>query len=325
MPRSKIKNNIQSTSINIPSKKPGMIHYSYIVLFFIAFVLGIVSILIFKNYINAETINFSTLDLVNLIFSIGLSASSIVLAITAIILSKNSEHVIIRQSTESKDLQNEIFTKTIGVLGKIESSTGINEKRIDDISKAVVNLPRHTGADKGEREDKIKKIMRENLLTSDNRNVQRIRKEKLEIEHEKKKEEFQNNILTGVANIDRVIADKIGEGDFDGSGKELADGVFNLDGNNFSVSTFYVKDSDDTLDLFDAETFKDYFSSIAKELSSGTFSKSFLCFNKGIEEGSKFMELYKESISMLKEEIQSGIIVVSGTSLEILTKIKQQL
>lgn len=316
------KNGKQLIRINDSQVKTGRIHYSYLVVFLAAFILGIIAILVGKNYINSEVINFSTLDLINFIFSIALSASSIVLAITAIILGKSSEQAIIKQSIESKDLQNEISTKTIEVLSRIESSTGINEKRIDDISRKIADLPRHTGAN---RENEIREIMRRDLLPVHG-NSQRVKdREKLMIEEKKKEEGFKNAILTGIANIEKVIAEKIGEGEFDRSGNELVDGVFSLNEKKFSISTFYIEESDGIFDLFDEDTFRDYFLSLSRELSSGTFSKAFFCFNKKIEEDLKFMSLYKDSISPLKEEVKSGLIIISGTSMDLITKIKKQL
>lgn len=278
--------------------------------------LGIVSILTIKNYLQSEIINFSTLDLLNFVFSIALSASAIVLAITAIILSKNSEQFISHQNNESRDLQNEIFSRTIEVLGEIRSSSGITEKRIDDISKKIADVPRLTG---GGREEKIKEIMRRDLLSTTSQ------LDKFKEKENKKEEEFKNEVMLKIANTERVIAEKIGEGDFDESGKELVDGLFSLDAKKFSVSTFYINDHDGVFDVFGQDTYKDYFLSLLREISSGTFFKSFLIFNKKVEEDPSFVELYKKTRSLLKDEIKDKLVIVSGQPEEIIKKIIESL
>lgn len=295
------------------------IHYSYLVVFIIAFALGVTSILVVKNYLQSEIINFSTLDLLNFVFSIALSASAIVLSITAIILSKNSEQSIIRQSSESKDLQNEIFSRTIETLSRIESSSGINEKRIDDISKKIAELPHRTG---GSRESDIRKIMRRTFLPA---RSYTNRESELEAEEDKREQEFKDEVMLGITNTERIIAERIDEGDFNASGKELVDGLFNLDAKKFSISTFYIKSSDGVFDLFSQDTFKNYFLSLSKEISDGVFSKSFLAFNKKVEEDPDFMKLYKNTMSLLKDGVKEKLSIVSGQPREITKKIIKSL
>jgi hypothetical protein len=85
---------------------------------------------------NANSISiysFSTPDLINFILSVLLSGASIVLAISAISLGKFSEQAMIQRSDESIRLQNEVFQKTTDALQRIESSTGVTEKRLEDI------------------------------------------------------------------------------------------------------------------------------------------------------------------------------------------------
>lgn len=316
--KSNISKRKKQIAQSVPVLRPGSIHYSYLLVFIIAFLSGIIFIIVIKNYLHLEIINFSTLDLLNFIFSVALSAAAIVLSITAINLSKSSEQSIIRQNSESKDLQNEIFSKTIEVLGRIESSTGINEKRIDDISKKIAELPGRTGSGK---EGKIREIMRSNFLPASSPIGKEDKNSELQAEEDKKEEQFINRIMLGIANTEKIIAEKIGEGDFDGSGEGLVDGLFNLDKKRFSVSTFYIRESDGVFDLFDKDTFEDYFLSLSKEISRDVFSKSFLVFNKKIEEDENFMKLYKNTISFLKDEIQDRLIIVSGQPEEIIKKV----
>ena len=315
------KNINKSKKFQIAQAKSGSIHYSYLIVFMLAFVLGITSILIAKNYLQSEIINLSTLDLLNFVFSIVLSASAIVLSITAIILSKNSEQSISRQNNESKNLQNEIFSHTIEVLSKIQSSSGITEKRIDDISKRIDDIPRRTG---GGREKEIKEIIRRTFLPA-NSQLDKLKEKRKEEEDDEKEAAFKNEIMLGIANTERVIVEKIGEGDFDGSGKELVDGLFSIDTKKFSVSTFCINENDSAFDIFDQDIYRDYFLNLLKEISSGTFFKSFLVFNKKVKEDPRFVELYKKTTSLLKDEIKDKLIIVSGRPEEIIKEIIESL
>lgn len=91
-----------------------------------------VALLAFRPESSAVT-TFSTSELLGFFLTVILSGASIVLAISAIALGKLSEQEIVRRSDESISLQTEVFAKTTEALQRIESSTGVTEKRIEDI------------------------------------------------------------------------------------------------------------------------------------------------------------------------------------------------
>ena len=96
-------------------------------------ILGIVGDELVRNILKKESIIFSTISLITFSIGIILSGASIVLAITAIMLGKISENAMIQRSDESIKLQTDVFVKTIEALQAIKASTGVTQKRIEDI------------------------------------------------------------------------------------------------------------------------------------------------------------------------------------------------
>jgi hypothetical protein len=101
--------------------------------FALVFILGLTTHLLARNFFSGQALTFSTPELLNFVLSVLLSGASIFLAIAAIALGRFSEQAIVQRSDESIRLQNEVFQKTTDALQRIESSTGVTEKRIEDI------------------------------------------------------------------------------------------------------------------------------------------------------------------------------------------------
>src|SRR4051812_35775888 len=121
MPKIDKANINKAEGVKIPLKYLVTIIVSALVGFFIA--------LLAKNYASAEELNLSTIDIVNLVVSVGLSVSSIVLSIIAIDLGKKTENILLERNEAGIRYQSDIFHKTIEVLTQIGTSTGISEKR----------------------------------------------------------------------------------------------------------------------------------------------------------------------------------------------------
>lgn len=99
----------------------------------IAFGAGIVFICLVNNLLAGKQIVLSTQSLVALVFTVALGAASVILALIAIGISRNAEEALIRRSEEGVRLQNETFLRTNDVLSTIRASTGVTEKRIEDM------------------------------------------------------------------------------------------------------------------------------------------------------------------------------------------------
>lgn len=109
------------------------ISYKQLLSIVIAFVFGMISVFLMQNFFTKEIISFNTFGLIGFVISIMLGGASVVLAINAIHLGKQSEELMIERSEKSIELQNEVYIRTTEALKKIESSTGVTEKRIEDI------------------------------------------------------------------------------------------------------------------------------------------------------------------------------------------------
>lgn len=99
----------------------------------ITFLIGLVAGLVINKLLGPEQISFSTVALISFVFTVALGASAIILAVITIVLSRNAEDALIRRSDEGIRLQNNVFVRTSEVLSKIQASTGVTEKRLEDI------------------------------------------------------------------------------------------------------------------------------------------------------------------------------------------------
>ena len=212
----KEKDNITENKIN--PKKEWYISYKQLGLIIIAFSFGIIATLLFINSEESNTTQFSTTELIIFSLTIILAGASIVLAIAAIALGKSSEQAVIQRSDESIRLQNEVFQKTTDALQRIESSTGVTEKRIEDIISGRVGDLSHKIVEIATEKQKeqaplsaeeVEKMIRKNLsqslyqggiierspLTKKNTKIlkrERLRRKKLEIKRDKNITNIQN-------------------------------------------------------------------------------------------------------------------------------------
>ena len=222
----------------------------------IAFLLGFATHALALNFVSADVLKYSTAELVNFVLSVLLSGASIFLAIAAIALGRFSEQSIVQRSDESIRLQNEVFQKTTDALQRIESSTGVTEKRLEDIiSGRVGDISQKIARIATEKKDApsqdIEEVIRKSLyqaLRDDgialptrvryaSRSVspeQRDEHEK-EIEYDRSSSEF----LKTLALRDDVKAVKLSRGRIGGHGDEMYDGIFlNKDGAKIGIVDF---------------------------------------------------------------------------------------
>ncbi len=287
----------------------------------IAFVLGLGVAFILQNIIAKEHIIFSTLDIINMFLSFILSGGSIVLAITAIVLSKNSERVITDRSDASIKMQHEIYTQTIQALKRIESSTGVTEKRIEDLmNKQATNIVRNVFPD----EKSLSGLNREQMIKELERNISKdsstisLEEEFPEVKSTKrlKYEAYQDSVLEGIAHTKGMEVIKKGNGYLGTKGEDLVDGVFKLEEIKFSVSTFFGSDT---------YNFNAYIFDIARELHNGTFDQSFFVFDQLSAKQEEFEKIIKESSELISATIPRKIHILSGNADNVVTEINERL
>lgn len=215
-----------------------------------AFFIGIGSTISYQNAVAGEDISFSTLQFVGFFLSVFVSGASIVLAIAAINLARASEQAMIQRSDESIRLQNEVFQKTTDALQRIESSTGVTEKRLEDIIGGRVGDISERLAEtaigssgKAQTLDELQEKIKESLLEelkphSVSRTVSTARRRANLEKRRQKYKKFQESALTAFANISSITTLKVGDGSYTADGIDLFDGVFRKGSHVIGVSTF---------------------------------------------------------------------------------------
>jgi hypothetical protein len=106
----------------------------------VTLIIGVVAGSIAQNVLSKQQVSMSAPDLISFVFTVALGAASIILAIITIVLSRKAEDALIRRSDEGIRLQNDVFVRTNEVLSRIQSSTGVTEKRIEDIISGRTNI-----------------------------------------------------------------------------------------------------------------------------------------------------------------------------------------
>ena len=292
------------------------ITYKQLAIVIITFVLGITTTLLTENYLLAEKIQFDTLGLIGFVFSIIFGGASIVLAITAINLGKISEQLMIERSQKSIELQNEVYIKTTEALKRIESSTGVTEKRIEDIiSGRVGDLANRLVDDQivpGRNKEQLEKELRRTLskeLTPEEMKREEEKKRQKD-EARKRYHKFKDDVLLSITNLPNVKALKIGDGTFKAKGTDLIDGLFEINNLKVGICNFFSDES--YIEIFGTEI-DVLLNNLAVELSNKTFDKVYLVFN----EESKLTEKYSIEIEkvkkLLKDEIADNIVLFAGS------------
>jgi hypothetical protein len=141
----------------------------------ITLIVGLIAGYVFNNMLVEKQLTFTTASLVSFVFTVALGGASIILAIMTIVLTRQAEDALIRRSDEGIKLQTDVFVRTNEVLSKIQSSTGVTEKRIEDIisgrtaviASEVIDKSMPKGAHRltDEMIDEIKKDLAESLKT----------------------------------------------------------------------------------------------------------------------------------------------------------------
>lgn len=237
------------------------ITYKQLGVILISFVIGLVTALLISNSQQDSVTSFTTTELIGFVLTVVVSGASIVLAISAIALGKTSEQAVIKRSDESIKLQTDIFTKTTDALQSIKASTGVTEKRIEDIisgrageiSRQLAEIASDetvTGKiDMKELEEKIKKSITGTLEreeTEEDKKRRMARRQELQAKR-KQYHKAHDKLLYSIANKDGVGIVKFGHGtpSFDVT-EEYGrfDGVFKQNKHTLAVNTFMPTEPD---------------------------------------------------------------------------------
>lgn len=309
------------------NKEEWTISYKQIGLIIFSFFLGCISAFLISNSQSASTTSFSTTELIGFVLSVILSGASIVLAISAIALGKSSEKSVIDRSDESIRLQNEVFIRTTEALQRIEASTGVTEKRIEDIitgrvgdiSQKIAGLASEarekSGHSKKDLEEEIKSTLMRAIKGSSSVNSSD------DIETKMKERELRENIYLSIhntimdyiKNIAGIVVGKIGHGSPNKKGDDQIDSIFTLDNKRIGVSTFREDVEDTTLDI--------YFRGAANQIEKGNFLEIIALSIDGVGFEEKAKEILKPFKDELKEKIRFKEIASANLSKSVIEDI----
>lgn len=301
----------------VDDEKRSTLEWKTLGLVAISFSLGIVAFNIFLNYESAEDSSFSVTELLSFTLSVLLSGASIVLAFAAIRLGRSSEDAIMRRGDESMKIQNEVFVKTTEALARIESSTGVTEKRIEDIiagragdiSHAVAEQARKTGLGPQKNmkgfEESVRKSLLENIkLDTDPKLREKIRKQRAKEERQETLYQgAHNQLLASISTSERLVAQKMGHAHPANSGDDAFDAIYVKDGEKIALSTFRP----------------DAHSRFAEQLISGAISNNevsavsklfVVLFTK--DKPDKRIATLEHYLGLLRPDLASRIFLVDG-------------
>lgn len=280
---------------------------------------------IVRNIAKAEKVTFSTTELVGFVLSVVLSAASIVLAIAAIWLGKISELSMVRRSDESIRVQNEVYIKTIEALKRIEASTDVTEKRIEDIIAGRAGDISHKIAELASGRAGLSKDP-ESLEREIRRIIEGTKASKPEVENKRREEmiarhrrykEFHGSLLAAFANRPNSNAVKLGDGLMGAEGHELFDAVIQSSGKKIAGSAFQEKLP------FEGTAFPEYLARVSRALASGAVDEVVIAFNMPSDKQQKLAEEVSRLISVYKGEPEKKVRVVCAEETAIVPAIEQ--
>ncbi len=174
------------------------------------------------------------------------------------------------RSDESIRLQNEVFVRTTDALQRIESSTGVTEKRIEDIisgrvgdlSHQIAEIASEGGIRGASKYKELEEAIRETITQSIKQEpsdanprksaeqrkkfLDRRREKRMQLEVEYKA--IHEELMVALSNRDDLkIAKAPQHADMDGKGLEFFDAVFRKDDINIGVNTFRAETNKLTL------------------------------------------------------------------------------
>jgi len=314
----------------------------------ITLVLGLVGGLVISKLLSQHQISFSVVSLISFVFTIALGAAALILATITIVLSRYAEDALIRRSDEGIKLQNEVFVRTSEVLSKIQASTGVTEKRLEDIisgrttpivQEAVAKSKlAEAGLDK-QVIDKISKDLAESLR-SEIAPLVRFGPEKAEtklaeIESRQKKrkeiearwEEFRSQVVSEVRKIGGVELITETEGDTSSEiSEEFWDLLIKANGKRFGFD-IHTKDQvyEEEGDFYVLTSTQSSRSNLIKSLGwqvlQDNIDKVFVVFDEDVWSEQGIAELAKLIDSFNSNSKGPKLVPLSGSPEEIAKKI----
>lgn len=323
---SEARESVQPRTVNSTApERPKSHAVSYKALMYIglSITLGWIAAMVLGNVQAGEQSTFSTPSLLAFLFGIGVSAASIVLAVTAIALGRLSEQVIVSRADESIRLQNEVFVRTTDALARIESSTGVTERRIEDIisgragdmSKSIAEDLEVSGANKLPDRKALEESIKESLLEqfSSERQQQRAaatraKKEQMDLALTRYRA-FQGSLLASIANARLCDCEKLGEGSWDASDESAVDGIVKCGIHRIGLS---VMSAERPLSNEHFSAFPSFLDNAAAMLAKGSISHLFAVFNGPLASDGRWMQVVARKKAVMRADLAERIMIFEG-------------
>lgn len=314
----------------------GGVSYRSILVGALSFIVGVAAVLLVMKALDDSQVTFSVTGVISFMFGIALSSASIILAITAISLGRASEQTMVERSDESIRLQNEVFVKTTEALGRIESSTGVTEKRIEDIiagraGAIAERLVEHGGSGAQSKEDlerEIKESVRAELHSS---LILGTALEEDPKDAAKREEawksyiEFKDKVLFHASDLPSTKTRKIGRGKFSASGVELVDGVYEIPSGRLGICTFSVNPTIGGRFGATNGAFATFVDDLLAELASDVFHRAILVFDGQLEPDGGFQKQLDERFNVAKDELTTRVSVIAGDITEVTAALSKEI
>lgn len=299
------------------------IKFSQLLLVVVCLVIGLIMNNLIQNISDKELLNFSTIELISFTITILLSASSFVLAILAISMSRSSEKLLIDRNDKGINQQSELFMRTIEILNRIESSTGVTEKRIEDIiAGRTGELTSKLVRDKIIPQSSKEKLDKEFEIDQSKKFVSKEEKEREIAALQQKKEVLENalkyykestkNLFSKIANTDSINLINIGEGDINGSGDDLLDAFYKKGDFKFGIC-FYIE-TDFLNHKPKPDEYESFVEKLIVEIKNNTFNIVFITLDKQGTLFNLFNDILSQKSQIVKDEIMSKIKILVGDS-----------
>lgn len=262
----------------------------------------------------------STASLLTFFLMAGLAVAAIVLAVTAILLSRTAERVVTEKAAEISALQAAVIMKASTGTGRIELCVSrAGEEAAETLSRPqiqVMEVPEHEPSGDSVPEIPTVPVAEEipEQVRAEEAEAEPVPEPVLEptggsepaaeqlpekplddseayLRAEKKYGAFKDIVLLGAANYPGVVARKVGEGEYRTEGDDLVDGAFVMNSEKVAVCTFAT--SQVITDRFtgkQGDSFNRFLDSLKNELDRGHFTRVFFVFDGKLSPSGPYAE-----------------------------------
>jgi hypothetical protein len=295
----------------------------------------------------------STAGLMGFLLILGLSVSAIVLAVTAIALSRLAERTIAQKTEEIRAMQTTLAAQAAAAMERMESSVRHIGKEIADTIYENFELLAGEIQDSLPSRDVLRADVTEALERSqagvtafdkpdeeapaaepetvmEKTPVAAIPEpepvtDEMREKADKKYGEFKDIVLLGVANYPGVISRKIGEGQYRTEGDDLVDGAFVIQNEKVAVCTFCTSGA--LIDRFlgeSGDSFNGFLRSLFNELKRGHFTRIFMVFDGQLTGSSPYAQALNGLSGRIDAETFSRFELFEGTPAVVIPELTER-